>query len=618
VYQFSSVPDYHAVGVLVLAAVAFFLFTRERISLESSGLAVLTVLVVGFEVFPYKGEGVLLDPTRFLSGFGNSALIAIVALLICSKALEVTGALHKTTRLLAGLWERRPRIALLATLFVAAFASMFMNNTPQVAMMLPVLVAVCIRTRTPVTSVLMPVGFATIIGGMATTIGTSTNLLVTDLSARMGMPRFEMFDFALPVVLAGSASILLLWLIGPKVLPDRASLMSDAAPRIFRGVMHITNASTAAGRTLSEVRAMTLGRMQLERIERGEGLFIARLPTTVLREGDRLYVQGQSHELKEYETLLGAPLWRPDGAAITSAQGWLEEKTQQRLAEIVVTTASSLYGQTLAQSSLLEQYGLSPIAVHAPRSRAGDKLDETRSLRELRLRTGDVLLVQGDASGIHDLKATGQVLVLDSAIDLPHTAKAGVATAIMIGVIAAAAFNVVPIVVSSLLGVVLCIATRCIEWRQLRAAIDTNLVVIIVTALALGDALTVTGGTRWLAGLFIDAAGDMPPGFVIALLMLAAAMLTEVVTNNAVAVILTPIAFSIADGMGIDVETLVLAVMFGANMSFLTPFGYQTNLMVMNAGGYRFTDFLRLGLPLQLFIWPFLSWLLAAGIGSGA
>jgi di/tricarboxylate transporter len=614
----SQFPDPHAVGVMILAAVAFFLFTRERILLESSGLAVLTVLVVGFEAFPYSGREGVLDPARFLAGFGNSALITIVALLICSKALEVTGALYTPARVLAGLWERSPKTALLATLFVAAFASMFMNNTPQVAMMLPVLVAVCMRTRTAVTSVLMPVGFATIIGGMATTIGTSTNLLVNDVALRMGMPRFEMFDFALPVVLAGSASILLLWLIGPKVLPDRAQLLSDAAPRIFRGVLHITNESAAADRTLAEVRAMTLGRMQVERIERGADLFIARLPTTVLREGDRLYIRGQSHELKEYETLLGAPLWRPDGAESNSARRWLEEKTQQRLAEIVVTTASSLYGQTLTQSSLLEQYGLVPIAVHAPGSRADAKFKEPRNLRELRLRAGDVVLIQGDANGIHELKATGQVLVLDSAIDLPHTAKAGIATAIMIGVVAVAAFNLMPIVVSSLVGVVLCIATRCMEWRQLRAAIDTNLVVIIVTALALGDALTLTGGTRWLASLFVDGAGDMPPGLVIALLMLAAAMLTELVTNNAVAVILTPIAFSIAEEMGMDARALVLAVMFGANMSFLTPFGYQTNLMVMNAGGYRFTDFLRLGLPLQLFIWPSLSWLLAIGIGSGA
>lgn len=613
----SELLGLHAVGVMVLASVGFFLFTRERIPLESSGLAVLTVLIVGFQVFPYSAEDGPVDPSRFLSGFGNSALITIVALLICSKALEVTGALQTPTRLLAALWETNPRTALLCTLFLAAFASMFINNTPQVAMMLPVLVAVCIRTGTPVTSVLMPVGFATTIGGMATTIGTSTNLLVTDLSARMGMPRFEMFDFALPVVIAGSASIVLLWLIGPRVLPQRASLLSDAAPRIFRGVLHITGSSTAAGHTLSELLAMTFGRMRVERIERGEGLFIARLPTTVLREGDRLYVSGQSHELKEYEALLGTPLWRPDRTVTCSAQQWMEEKTPQRLAEIVVTTASALYGQTIAQLILLEQYGLLLIAVHAPRSRDGDEFKGGRSERELILRTGDVLLVQGDASRIQDLKATGQLLVLDTAIDLPHTAKASVAMTIMIGVVAFAATDLMPILVSSLLGVVLCIATRAIQWRQLRAAIDTNLVVIIVTSLALGDALTLTGGAQWLASLFVDAAGDMPPGLVIALLMLAAAILTELVTNNAVALILTPIAFSIADGMAMDVKPLVLAVMFGASMGFLTPFGYQTNLMVMNAGGYRVTDFVRLGLPLQLFLLPLLSWLLASGIGSG-
>ena len=610
-------PDAHATGVMLLAAAGFFLFTRERIPLESSGLAVLTVLVVGFEVFPYSAGKDPVDATRFLSGFGNSALITIVALLVCSKALEVTGALNIPTRLLAGLWERSARTALLCTLFLTAFASMFMNNTPLVAMLLPVLVAVCLRTRIPVTSVLMPAGFATTIGGMATTIGTSTNLLVTDLSARMGMPRFGMFDFALPIVLAGSASILLLWLIGPRVLPDRASRLSDTTARTFRGVLHVASSSAADGRTFSEIRAMTRGRMHVERIDRGEGLFIARLPTTVLREGDRLYVRGQSHELKEYEALLGASLWRPDGAVASAAQQWLEEKTPQRLAEIVVTTASSLYGQTLAQSSLLEQFGLLPIAVHAPRSRAGARLDETRNVHELVLRTGDVVLVQGDGNGIRDLRSTGQVLVLDTAIDLPHTAKAGVAVAVMVGVVAVAALDLVPILVSSLLGVVLCIATRSIQWRQLRAAIDTNLVVIIATSLALGDALTLTGGAQWLAGLFVNAVGDMPPGLVIALLMLAAIVLTELVTNNAVAVILTPIAFSIADAMAMDVKPLVLAVMFGASMGFLTPFGYQTNLMVMNAGGYRFADFVRLGLPLQLFLWPLLSWLLAIGIGSG-
>ncbi len=600
---------------MLLAIVAIVLFSQQRISLESSGLAVLTALVVGFELFPDPPSHGYVGPTDFLAGFGNPALITIVALLICSKALDVTGALHTVTRVLGNLWMKSSRGGLLLTMFGAAIASMFMNNTPLVAMILPVLVAVCIRTKTPVNGVLMPVGYATIIGGMGTTIGTSTNLLVVDLSARLGLPRFDMFDFMLPVAIAGSASILLLWLIGPKVLPDRAAPMSDTTPRIFRGVLHVTETSAAAGRTLAEMRAMTNGRIQLDRIERGEDLFIARLPTTTLRVGDRLYVRGDSRQLKEYEQLLGTPLWRQEATTSEAARRWVEEKTQQRLAEIVVTSGSSLYGQTLGQTRFLEQFSLSPIAVHAPKGRLGERADEPRNLQDLRLRVGDVVLVQGDSAAINDLKQSGQVLVLDSSVDLPHTAKAGLASAIVIGVILVAAAGLLPIMISALVGVVLCIATRCLEWRQVRAAIDTNLVVMIVAALALGEALMATGATAWVAGLFVSAAGDLPQGLVIALLMLAAALITEIVTNNAVAILMTPMAFNIAAGLGMPAEPLVLAVMFGANMSYLTPVGYQTNLMVMNAGGYRFTDFARLGLPLQLVIWALLSWLLAMGVG---
>jgi di/tricarboxylate transporter len=608
-------PDPHAIAVMVLVFFALFLFSSSRISMESSALAVLTVLVVGFQLFPYEGDYGSVGPGDFLGGFSNPALITIVALLICSKALEVTGALHTSTRLLATLWTNNPRGALLLTMFIVAIASMFMNNTPLVAMTMPVLVAVCIRTQTPVTGVLMPVGYATIIGGMSTTIGTSTNLLVVDLAERLGMHRMEMFEFSLPALLAGSASIVFVWLIAPWILPNRSSPLADAAPRIFRGVLHVTPGSPAVGLTVSEVLAKTQGRMQLDRIERGEDLFIARLPTTALRAGDRLFVRGQPRQLKEFESMIGAPLWRTEGNTSDAAKRWVEEKNQQRLAEIVITSASTLNGQTLGQSALLGHYGLTPIAVHAPKGRSRDDPEDLRKLEDLKLRVGDVVLVQGDPNGIRNLKQTGQVLMLDSTIDLPHTSKAGVATAIMVAVILLAASGLMPILVSSLIGVVLCIATRSIQWRQLRAAIDTNLVVMIVAALAMGEALMQTGATAWLAGLFVASAGDLAPALVVSLLMIAAALLTEVVTNNAVAVLITPIAFSIAEALGLDAKPFVLAVMFGANMSYMTPFGYQTNMMVMNAGGYHFLDFVRLGMPLQIFIWLLLSALLAAGVG---
>src|SRR5690606_5616173 len=240
--------------------------------------------------------------------------------------------------------------------------------------------------------------------------------------------------------------------------------------------------------------------MQLERIERGEDLYIARLPTTVLRPGDRLYVKGQSRQLKEFETQIGAPLWRAEGTTSESPLRWVEEKTQQRLAEIVITSASVLNGQTLGQSTLLGQYGLSPIAVHAPKSRSRDDPEDLRKLEDLRLRVGDVVLVQGDSKGINKLKETGQVLLLDSSIDLPHTSKAGVASAIMAGVILLAATGLLPILVSSLVGVLLVIATRSIQWRQLRAALDTHPVVMVLAAPAMGQGLVRARATSRGAG----------------------------------------------------------------------------------------------------------------------
>jgi di/tricarboxylate transporter len=597
---------------MVLTGLALFLFSRDRIPRETSGLIILIILMIGFELFPFVAEDGRLGARELLAGFGNPALITIIALLICSKALEATGAVNSMTRILARVWRNQPQRGLLLTMVVAAVASMFINNIPIVAMFLPLLVAVCMRTGTSASRVLMPVGYATIIGGMATTIGTSTNLLVVELSADLGMEKLQMFDFMLPVVIAGSIGVLFLWLIGPRVLPDRTPPMADISPRVFRGVLHVTDTSTIVGRTLAEVRVKTGGRLRIERIERGDGLFIARLPTVVFQAGDRLYVRAPTDELKEFESVLGTPLHSSETAASVSEERWLAEQTQQ-LAEIVVTPTSPLQGWEFWASGLLQRFGLTPIAIHKPDRRIRLSGDEPEITDQRRLALGDVVLVQGAPESVQNLKRSGQALVLDGLVELPQTSKAGLAAAIMAAVVAAAAFGLVPILVSSLVGVMLCIVTGCINWRQLGSALDTSLIVMVVSTLALGKALMVTGATAYFAGLFVAVAGALPPGFVIAALMLSTALLTEVVTNNAVAVLVTPIAFTIAESMGLDIRSVVIAVMFGANMSYLTPVGYQTNLLVLNAGGYKFTDFIRLGLPLQIIMWISLSILLTAG-----
>ncbi len=300
-----ALPDIHAIAVILLTGLTLYLFAKEQIPLETTGFLVLISLVVGFYFFQYPG----IESQDFFLAFGNEALVTICALLIVSKGMEVTGALQPLANLMAAGWQGRPRMALLLTLATAAFASAFLNNTPIVVMLLPILVAVSLRSGVVPSGVLMPMGLATLIGGMATTIGTSTNLLVVGIAADQGLPEFGMFDFSLPVLVAGLPGIVFLWLIAPKLLPERKPPMADIAPRVFKALLYVKEDSFANGKTLTEVRAKTENRMRIERVQRGDNLFVARLPSVSLQEGDRLYVSDTAERLKEFEKLLGATLY---------------------------------------------------------------------------------------------------------------------------------------------------------------------------------------------------------------------------------------------------------------------------------------------------------------------
>ena len=287
-------PEPHAIAVILLTGVTLFLFARERIPLETTSFLVLVTLVVGFYLFSYPG----IEPQKFFLSFGNEALITICALLIVGKGLEVTGALQPLAYIMASGWQERPKLALLTTLVVGAVSSAFLNNTPIVVMLLPILVAVCLRSGAAPSGVLIPMGLATLVGGMATTIGTSTNLLVVGIAAEQNLPKLEMFDFTLPVAIAAVPGILFLWLIAPRLLPERTPPMGDIAPRVFKAMLYVNADSFANGKTLTEVRARTENRMRLQRLQRGDNLSVTRLPSVVLQEGDRLYVSDTPDRLK--------------------------------------------------------------------------------------------------------------------------------------------------------------------------------------------------------------------------------------------------------------------------------------------------------------------------------
>ena len=601
---FPASPDPHAIGILVLTVFALILFTRENIPLETSSLLVIALLAVGFELFPYQINGHKFHSIELFSGFGHEALIAVCALMIAGQALVRTGALEPVGRSLAKLWRVSPKLSLLLTLIIGAILSAFINNTPVVVLLLPILVSVSLRTNRSPSGVLMPMGFATLVGGMGTTIGTSTNLLVVSVAADMGVEKFSMFDFLLPASIASVIGIAYLWLIAPLIVSERQTPLSDTSPRVFLAQLHIPEESNSVGKTLAQLIKATSDTMKVEKIQRGEGIFLSLLPDVEIRAGDRLFVRDTPKELKEFEEVLQAALYK-NNELFTDKD--LKSTSKQLLAEIVVSQGSPLEGTTLSRLRFRDRYKLIPLALH----RAGKEVENLHSgVREAWLRAGDIILVQGKAEALKKLKQSGDLLVLDSTEDLPHSSKAPLALWIMIAIIATAAVGILPIAISAVCGVFLLIVSGCLNWREATQALSTPIVLIVVASLAMGAALLATGGTEYLASLFLYLTAGASAPIILSGLMLLMALLTNIVSNNAAAVIGTPVAVSIAQQLDQPAAPFILAVLFGANMSYITPMAYKTNLLVMNAGGYKFMDFVKVGTPLTIIMWLSYSWLL--------
>ena len=589
-----NLPDNHGIFVLLLTGFTLYLFTRDRLPLEASGLAILVILITSFQLYPYEADDGVLAPTIFLAGFGHEALIAVCALMIMGRGLETTGALQPLAIFLARTWMVRPRLASLGTIIISAVLSAFLNNTPIVIMLLPMLIGVAVRTQLAPSSILMPVGLATLVGGMATTIGTSTNLIVVSIAADQGVTQLEMFDFALPVLIVGSIGLAYLWLVAPRLLPERKAPLSDTAPRVFSALFYVNADSAICGKSFAECLALTDNEMRVDRIDRGEDLSVTRLPSVTIREGDRLAVRDMPERLKRFEKQIGATLHSEHGAE-------QDDEEPQHLAEIVVTRDSMLYRASLLGSRFAQRTGLLPLALH--RAYGSDLEEISSDIGATSLHAGDIVLVQGTGPQLEQLKRSNTTLVLDGTTNLPYTHRAPRAVAIMAIVILAAALGIMPISGAAVTGVGLMLATRCLRWSDASGALSPQVIMVIVASMALGVAMIETGGALYLAQSLVAGVGGLPIPVILSILMLVMAIFTNIVSNNATGVIGAPVAIQIADQLGVSPEPFILAVIFGANMSYATPWGYQTNLLLLSAGGYKATDFLRVGLPLALIMW---------------
>jgi di/tricarboxylate transporter len=595
----------HIWATYALVAAAIVGFASERIRVEITSLLVLVALLLLFEFFPIVGpDGEnLLDTGRLLVGFANPALIAVLALLVLGNGLWRSGALDWALRLFLARIGNRRRLAI-GTCFVTVFvASPFVNNTPVVVIFIPILETIVRRFSMGPSRVMMPLSFTAILAGMTTLIGSSTNLLVSGALSQLGEEPLGFFDFTIPGLVLASVGLVYIVLVMPRLLRQRHSPMQrfmTGKHRRFIAQFTVGNESKLIG-AAARSNLLSIRGSRLILLQRGEHPHVPPFGNLKIREGDILVVMATHGALAEAQTKFPRLMFSVSGRKDLPAneeerEGWLSR--DQMLAEVMIAPGSRLAGYSLDEVEFRARYGCLILGVerHSRVTR--------RHLTDTLLREGDVLVVQGDREALDRMREHRSVVVLDgTAQPLPTVRDAKLAGAIFAGTVFIASTGILPIAAAAVLGAALMLTTGVLTLNQATNALDRRIFLMVGASLALGAAMLKTGAAAYLAQGVIGLVGAAGPAMVLSVLFLLVALLTNILSNNATAILFTPISLALASGLQADPMPFALAVLFGANCSFATPIGYQTNLLVMGPGYYRFRDFLRVGGPLVGVLW---------------
>lgn len=574
------------IGVLVAT---FVVIVTEKMRAELAALSACCVLLA-FRV---------LSAHDLFPVFGNEAIITVGAMFVLSAALERTGVIASASRLLQTLPVRSERFVLLLLLPPVLAVSAFVNNTPVVVVFLPIIVTLARQHNLSASKLLMPLSFASILGGSATLIGTSTNLVASSAGQRLGLAPIGMFEMAPVGMLLAAVGLTVLFVFAPRVLPRRetmTSLLDGPSERQYLTEAFVPAGSALVGRTARAALggALRRGRV-LELVRHGE--VCEGDPGEIpLEVGDRLRVSVDADSVAALKERRGLAV--SAGGAADLALG--ETEINRRI-ECIVAPLSELIGHTLAEADLRERFGVIVLALH----RRGHNVRER--IVELPLQAGDVLLLEASDAALAKLRQGDDLLVLAGSQQTPRRHKRWIAAAAIVAVVVVSSLQILPVAVASLIAVVVVITARCIDAEEAYHAIDWPSLFLIAGMLALGVALEKTQTAEVIARAFATQVAGFGPWVTLSLIILAASVLTNFLSNNAVAALLVPLAVETAALLQADPRPFLIGVAFGASACFATPIGYQTNTLVFGAGGYRFSDFLRLGLPLN-----FLHWILAS------
>jgi di/tricarboxylate transporter len=564
------------IATLAVVLLMFVLFVRETYPTEVVALSGAALMLV-LGVLPYS------DALTVLS---NPAPWTIAAMFVVMGALVRTGALDVLTRTAERQAKKRPKGALVGVILSVMGASAIMNNTPVVVVMIPVVVQLSTTLGGKASKFLIPLSYAAIMGGSLTLIGTSTNLLVDGVARAEGLRPFTIFEI-MPIGLVVCVwGLIYMSLFAPRLLPDRdsmATMLSDRSTMKFFTEVVIPPDSSLIGRDVVEVQLFKREGVRLIDVIRGDRSLRRDLKAVTLEVGDRVVLRTKMTELLSIQA--DKELRPVDQVS----------EVETTTVEVLITPGCRMVGRSLGMMRLRRRYGVYTLAVHRRNQNIGRQLDD------LIVRVGDTLLLEGAPEDIQRLAVDMEM------VDVSHPSArayrrghAPLAIAALAGIVILAALDVAPILLLAVVAVALVLVTRCIDADEAFSFVDGRLLTLIISMLAVGAALQSSGAVALVVDAVSPVLMTLPPSVVVLVVFLLTSTLTEIVSNNAVAVIMTPLAIGLAAALGLDPRPLVVAVMIAASCAFATPIGYQTNTLVYGPGGYKFTDFTKVGLPLNL------------------
>lgn len=586
--------------ISIILLLTLYLLITEKISVDLTAIGIMVLLVVSN----------ILTPKEAIGGFANPAVITVGAMFVVSKGMMRTGGVEFIGRKIIRMAGGNYKFALIIILLSVAIASAFINNTPVVILFIPVVMTMCCEFGLSPSKFLIPISYASILAGTCTLIGTSTNIIISDLSASFGYDGLTMFEISplgVPIAIMG---IIFLYFAAPRVLPSLANpicQLQDSAHRQYLAELKISEKSNLIGKNPGDIFSEKYPSIKVIELIKKSHIYHPNRVKMIISAEDILLVKGSLNDLVAILHNEGVDLPTTEKDLVLGAQ-----KDAPIVVELIISPHSTIRGQQLNRTSLAKDPGINIIAVKRTNLHMTEK-----QIHDVRLQTGDILLIWCHESKLESIRSSTEYIVIEDVYEeLVHKRKALWSIINFVGMVVTASLGLADIMTCALTAAFLMIITGCLQMRDAYRALQGDVLLLIAGTIALGTAMQKTGASQLYAEAFLSIFTGFSPIIILGAIILLTSICTQLLSNNATAVLLLPIAISTAVGIGVDPKPFIIGVCFGASACFATPMGYQTNLMVYGPGGYSFVDYMKLGIPLNIFvvvastlciplIWPF-------------